>query len=184
MPWRFVGRAEQINRIRVALRDTAPGPIVITGESGMGRTAVLSRALDFVDGKRDSVIRVEPAGNQPFAALFPYLPDEAIAGVPLGDAVPAAAHLLAERAGGRRLVVALDDAHLTDHASVLALRALHRWGDAVLLVTRPLGAEKDRRGDATGALRYEPGVQNVSLQPLTIDEVAALLTGVVRGHVN
>lgn len=45
---------------------------------------------------------------------------------------------IAGYAGGRRLVVAADDVHLVDQASLLALRELSRDGRAVLLVTRPL----------------------------------------------
>ncbi|HZB32422.1 MAG TPA: ATP-binding protein [Streptosporangiaceae bacterium] len=184
MSWRFVGRTEEIDRIRTALLNGEPGPIVITGESGMGRTAVLARALEYADRERDTVLRVEPAGDEPFAALRPHLSAEVSAGsAALGDAVPAAARVLAERAGGRRLVVALDDAHLADHASLLALRALSRQGDAVLLATRCTSAAVGHRLDPTDALRYEPGMQTLSLRPLSKDEVAVLLAGVIGGPV-
>jgi len=153
----------------------------------MGRSAVLSRALEYVDAARDSIIRLRPAGAAPLAALRPHLAD-----MPAGtasdtkfeSAVPAAVQALAERAAGRRLVVALDDAHLADHASLLALRTLSRRGVVVLLATRPTVLERDRRSDPTDALRYEQGIQVLRLPPLTIDEVATVLTGVVKGPVH
>jgi hypothetical protein len=184
MSWRFVGRSEQIERIRAALRDDAPGPIVITGESGVGRTAVLSRALESVDSERDSIIHIHPSGDAPFAALRPYLTTDFQADAPLSDSVRSAARALTERADGRRLIVALDDAHLADHASVLTLRALSRQGDAVLVVTQSISADHGQRPDPTDSLRYERGTQTLCLPPLSIDEVAAVLTGVIGGHVH
>ncbi|HEU5158527.1 MAG TPA: ATP-binding protein [Streptosporangiaceae bacterium] len=188
MPWRFVGRAEEIDRIRAALNEVAPGPIVINGESGMGRTAVLARALDLVDGERDAVIRVEPAGDAPLSALRAHLPDDLrdriLRDAAFGDAVSAAASALAERAGGRRLVVAFDDAHLADHASLLALRTLSRQGTAVLVATRSTSPWPDGRLDPTDCLRYEREMRTVNLSPLSRDEVAAVLAAVVGGHVH
>jgi hypothetical protein len=187
MPWRFVGRAEQLDRIRVALKEGASGPILITGESGIGRTAVLSRALEYVDTARDSIITVRPAGAAPLAALRPHLsqlPVEVAGDTKFDSAVPAAVQALAERAAGRRLVVALDDAHLADHASLLALRMLCRRGAAVLLATRPTVIGGDRRLDPTDTLRHERGMQVLRLPPLSIDEVATVLTGVVKGPVH
>jgi hypothetical protein len=184
MPWRFVGRAEQLDRIRVALREGAPGPILITGESGIGRTAVLSRALEYVDTARDSIITVRPAGDAPLSALSSHLPPDVAGVAAFGDAVSTAARTLAERAGGRRLVVAVDDAHLADHASLLALRMLSRQGAAVLVATRSTSTPPDRRFDPTDCLQYEPGMRTVSLSPLSRDEVAAVLAGVVKAHVH
>jgi len=40
MPWRFVGRAEQLEQVCRALEGPASGPIVLAGEPGMGREAV------------------------------------------------------------------------------------------------------------------------------------------------
>lgn len=160
---------------------------MITGESGVGRSAVLSRALEHVDAARDVIIHVQPAGQAPLAALRPHLSDlpiDAIVDTKFESAVPAAVRTLAEQANGRRLVVAMDDAHLADHASLLTLRTLCRQGDAVLLVTRPTVTEADRRLDPTDTLRYERGMQVLRLPPLTVDEVATLLTGVVRGPVH
>jgi hypothetical protein len=184
MPWHFVGRAAQIERICRALRERSPGPIVIVGEPGVGRTTVLSRALEHIEDDLDEVLRVEPAGDAPLAALRPHLGDDvADSGLP-GEAVKAAARALSERAADRRLVVVLDDAHLFDHPSVLALRALCRQGNAVLLATCVTARELDGHSDPTDSLRYEPGIQTISLPPLNMDEVAAVLAGVVSGPVH
>lgn len=43
--------------------------VMITREPGIGRSALLTRALDFADRERDLLVRLEPSGEQPFAAL-------------------------------------------------------------------------------------------------------------------
>jgi hypothetical protein len=184
MPWRFVGRTQEIERIRAALRSDETGLIMITAEPGMGRTAILSRALEHVDSERDLVIRIEPASAEPLAALRSHLPADLPSGGALDGAVSAAARALAERAADRRLVVAVDDAHLADEASLLALRALSRQGAAVLLATRRAPAPEERRVDPTACLLYEQGMRMVALPPLSREEVAALLSCVVGGPVH
>jgi hypothetical protein len=184
MPWRFVGRTEQLDRIHAALSQETSGPIVITGERGIGRSAVLSRALENVDTGRDTIIRAEPVRGSPFATLRPFLPDDLPAQARFSDAVPIAAQAIVRRSAGRRLLVALDDAHLADQLSLLTLRELSRHRDAVLLITRPITIDAYLGPDPTECLRYEQDIHTVGLSPLGIDEVATLLAGVVRGHVH
>jgi hypothetical protein len=150
----------------------------------MGRTAVLSRALEHIESDQDYVLRVTPAGDAPLAALRPHLADDVADMAVPGEAMRAAARALAAQCAGRRLVVALDDAHLFDHPTVLTLRTLCRQGDAVLLATCLAGAGPDGRPDATESLRYEPGMQTIALPPLNLDEVTAALMGVVKGPVH
>lgn len=164
--------------LRRALRSA--GPVIITGEHGMGRTTALDRALQYVDAQHDRVMRLLPAGERSFAALresFPCcLPPSAM----LSDAVGA----IAGYAAGRRLVVAADDVHLVDQASLLALRELSRDGRAVLLVTRPLTTGPPQRPDPSECLSYEPGVQVLILQPLSVGQVAVVLAEIVGGPVS
>jgi hypothetical protein len=174
MPWRFVGRTEQIERARSALQ-CRRGPLVITGEPGMGRTSVLRRVLGHADPGRDEILLIRPAGDAPLAALRASF----LGPLPAGATPPEAAAAIAGHAAGRRLIIAADDAHLMDHSSLLSLRELSRAGDALLLVTRAAPVDPAGRPDPTECLSYEPGIEKLLLPPLSVDEVAAVLAGAV-----
>ncbi len=145
----------------------------------MGRTTMLSRALGFADRERDVIVRPEPSGQKPFAALCASF----ACALPSAAALSYAARAIAARAGGKRLVIAVDDAHLLDSASLLAFREVSRLGKALLLVTSPLTAGPPIKPDPTDCLRYETGFQLITLQPLSVGEVAAALAGAMGGPV-
>ena len=181
MPWRFVGRAEQLEQVCRALEGPASGPIVLAGEPGMGRTALVSRAIARVDGRSTRIVQVKPSGSAPLSALQTSLPGRVPASLNPDDAARAVGRALG-RVPGRTVIVA-DDAHLMDHASVLALRSLSRLGDATLLATHPLRAESASRPDPTDCLAYEQNTLSVLLPPFTVDEVADLVGHLVGGTV-
>src|ERR1700722_20092687 len=74
MSWRFVGRAEQLGQLGRALQNPAAGPIVLAGEQGMGRTTLITRALDAVNPKHTRIVWGRPAGSAPLSALQASLP--------------------------------------------------------------------------------------------------------------
>lgn len=181
-PWSTVARTEEIERVQVALAQCRPGPVVITGEPGMGRTSLLDRVLDRV-AEGDAVARVAPTGGRlPFSALAPLLPDGPPRAGALRERIVEVARTLALRVAGKRLVVAVDDAHLADPESMQALRELHRGYGAVLLVTVPCGADLGSP-DSLDCLRYERGTQTLRLPPLSVDEVGAVLATALGGPV-
>jgi hypothetical protein len=179
MPWRFVGRTQQIGALRAALHGSAPGPVVIAGESGMGRTSVLSLALRQVDPARYRVVQVRPSGTAPLAALRAAAPGSTPAGAPAEEV----ARALISQADGGRLIIVADDAHLMDDASMLALRALSRSGDAMLLASHPIRGAQPPRPDPTDCLAYERQVRTITLPPFTVAEVADFVRGFVNGPV-
>jgi hypothetical protein len=184
MPWHFVGRTEQIERVRATVQTPDAGPLVITGESGMGRTTVLRHALDQLDDSDRLVIHLTPdGGHVPFATVSAHLPEDFPTTAPLGVAVRVAVDAILDRAAGRRVVVVVDDAHLADHASMLVLRDLHRRAGALPLITRPSTSGAARVPDPLDCLRYERGIQTLCLPPLSADEVGAVLSGVLGGRV-
>jgi hypothetical protein len=174
----FINRAERDACLARAL--SSAGPIIITGERGMGRTTILGRALEQLAAGNDQVLRLSPSGEHRFAALRASFPHRLPPPTALLDAVRA----IAGYAGDRRLVVAVDDAHLVDHASLLALCELSRAGKAVLLVTRPLIAEPPGRPDPSECLSYERGVRILILKPLSVSEVAEALAEIAGGPVS
>lgn len=178
MPWHFVGRTELLERASTALATPAFSPIMITGEPGMGRSAVLTEILRRTDSEHDEVLRIEPVGGRRGATVQGLLANGSAGRAPLRDLVPALTEVLTERATGRRIVVAVDDAHLADHDSMLALRDLARRRTLRLVVTRVATPALTRPPDATECLRYERGLVTLCLAPLDVEEVGDLLTEV------
>ncbi|GII66732.1 hypothetical protein Skr01_68170 [Sphaerisporangium krabiense] len=158
MQWNFVGRNRQLESIRASLGARVPGPIIIEGERGMGRTALLERALASAEAEGYEIVRFEaPGGPTGVAARIP-------------------------ETNGRRLLLVVDDAHLSDHATLLTLRDLCRRGAGTLLVTTaPAGTVP--QPDPADSLRFEPHRRNVHVPPLSLDEVTTLLADVIGGHV-
>src|SRR5581483_1709960 len=109
----FAGRVEQLEILRRAMRRDSPGLVMITGEPGMGRSALLVRALEFTDPARDVVAWLEPARKRPFTAL------RTGCALPTSAARADVVRAIANGAEGRRVVMAADDGHLMDLESLL-----------------------------------------------------------------
>lgn len=155
----FIGRNQQLESIRSALRSGSTGPIVVAGESGAGRSALVERALACPEAAAYLVIRFSAA-----------------------DTAADIASRVASAEGRGSLLLVVDDAHLSDHASLLALRDLGRRGVGTVLATTLSGASA-RRPDPTDCLRFEPDTRSLSLPSFTVEEVAALLDEMAGGHV-
>lgn len=175
----FVGRSEQLGQVRGWLAEHRPGPLLIVGEPGMGRTSLLRAALAGVDPAEQLVLELRPGDDGPFSALRHLLPED----WPSSAAVAHVAETIASRSGTRRLTVVVDDAHRTDHASMLTLRHLHRQLGASVLLTHADPAPDWLVDDPVDCLRYEHGVGTVRLPPLTCDEFGIVLTNLVGGPV-
>jgi hypothetical protein len=184
MTWTFVGRAEQLESLRVVVSGGSPGLVMITGAPGIGRSAMLSHALEFTDPGRDSVVRLKPSGTDPLAALRHGFPDALAATPPTAMPLPSTvAKEILRQEPADRLVVAADDAHRMDQASLLALREMTRSGQVLLLVTCPAGSATTGNPDPSGCFRYEEGLRLLTLRPLGVSEVAAVLAGRLNGPV-
>jgi hypothetical protein len=147
----FVGRAEQLERIARVLDQARPGLVVVTGEPGSGRSALLRRVPGLAVAGRDEPIVLDREHGP--------------------DVLAAALRALPAADGGPRPLLVLDDAHLAGHALIRAMRDAHRYLGAGLVVSYADGAPEG----ALSALRYEPGAEFVALPPLTPHDVAALL---------
>ncbi|HEX3512990.1 MAG TPA: ATP-binding protein [Trebonia sp.] len=181
MPWRFVGHDEQLGQVCRALESPAAGPIVLAGEQGMGKSALITRALAAISPKHTRIVLIRPAGPEPLSALQASLPGRVPASLAPDETARAVARALS-RAPGRTLMVA-DDAHLIDHASMLALRALSRRGDAVLLASHLVQAQPTSWQDPTDCLAYERNLLSIALPPFTAREVGDLVGHLLGGTV-
>ncbi|HEX6355566.1 ATP-binding protein [Actinophytocola sp.] len=182
MPWSFVGRSEQLDRIGRALAEACPAPVVVLGAPGMGRTSLLAEALVSADA--DAVLAVEPCGTEPYSALARLLPEGFAANASLRTGIADAAATLAGQWVGHPPVLVVDDAHHVDFASMQVLRELHRTYGAPLLLTAASTCALPAGPDPLDCIRYEPGTCTMRLHPLSTDEVTVILSDVFGGPVH
>lgn len=171
----FVSRDDQLEYVRGEIISRTTGAIVITGEPGIGRTAFLAAAMHYTDPECDESVWLHPSHDTPFVTLrssyLPSLPESVTA----RDVV----ETMVSRVAGRRLIVAVDDAHLMDYSSLFVLRRLARFGKALLLVTRPVVTSRLNMPDPTNCLAHDRDTRTITLLPLSVGEVASALTTVI-----
>src|SRR5919202_5404928 len=136
--WPLVGREAELAMIATAVAGEAPGGVVLAGPAGAGRTRLA----------REAVRRAEAAG----CVAEAFTATRALASVPFGafarllagvdrrtqdrlELFLALLEALRRAAGDRRLLVAMDDAHLLDQAGAALLHQMASTNAAVVLAT-------------------------------------------------
>ena len=190
--------SEVLARLLDGVRAGHSGALVIRGEEGVGKTALLEHALERAQGCRIAQVSgVESEMELPFAGLhqfcqpmldrlerLPTLQRDALAAAfgLIGRAAPdrflvglAALSLLSEVAEEGPLVCIIDDAHWLDRASAQALA----------FAARRLGAEAVVMVFAVREARTElAGLPELVLEGLRNGDARALLASVVSGRLD
>ena len=174
----LVGRAAVLDRAR-ALAAAGTGMLFV-GEPGVGKTRLLTETLDGLaadDWHTERFVATAAGRSVPFGPLISLLPPggsdraQQVAGIRL---------TLAQRARGRRTVLAVDDAHLLDDASLVSLADLVHHSDVVLVGT--LRSTEPAPPDLT-ALWAGDAIERIDVDPLsradTIEFAQRLLGGVL-----
>jgi GMP synthase-like glutamine amidotransferase/DNA-binding CsgD family transcriptional regulator len=188
----FVGRGAELARIDAALASARRGEssvLVIRGEGGVGKTALLDAAADRARGLH--ILRTrgdDPDGEEPFAAMAELCrpladgigalsPPRAVAVAailePLADgrlgdryaAYAGALDLLVRAAEETPLLVLVDEAHLLDDAS----------SEAVAFLSRRLGADGIALLVATESEDDLPDAEDLRLGGLAPPDARAVL---------
>ena len=170
--------------------DRAPA-LFLSGPTGIGKSWLAEQIVtalldDAVVGRDVAVVRAiatPSAASIPFGAFAHLLADEPAEPTrlleppdllePPGllDALRSVRRRLLDRRGGRTLVIVVDDAHGLDDPSATVVRQLTATNDATALVTvragEPLPAP-------VRALRADPGVVEIEIAPMTVEEVNRL----------
>jgi DNA-binding CsgD family transcriptional regulator len=173
--WPLVGRAEELKLCEDVLVTGRGAGVVIAGAAGVGKTRLAAEALDAVNRAGYHVVRVaatEVARSIPFGAVAHLLSERVPSGVAAIDLLRAARAAVVASAGGRRVVIGVDDAHLLDTATATLVHQLASSGDASVVATVRSG---ERSPDAIVALWKDSGCDYVELQPLAEADLAALL---------
>jgi DNA-binding CsgD family transcriptional regulator len=179
--WPLVGRDEELALIRKLLVEDERG-LVVVAPAGTGKTRLVQEAVRTVRDvtATEFLIATRSAQSLPFAAVAALLPPQTPAATEPLDLFRAVRRHLAERAAGRPIVVAVDDAHLLDPLSAALLHHLAVSDGVRMLVAVRAG---EPVADAITALWRDGIAERVELQPLGPDDVAALLHVVLDGRV-
>lgn len=182
MAWPLTGRDRELEAVGALLADDLAGGVVLAGAAGVGKTRLAGEAARIAESRGLAVEWVRAtrsAASIPlgaFAALLP--PAGGGEGVELLARVR---HTLAERAGGRRLVLCVDDGQLLDEASAALVHQLVAAREAFAVVTLRRGVPV---ADALRALWKDELCELLELDALARDEVDRLLEAALGGPVN
>jgi DNA-binding CsgD family transcriptional regulator len=181
MRWPLVGRDAELRAIGDALASRAAGGVVLAGPAGVGKTRLATGAAELASARSCAVAWVRAtrsAATIPLGAFGALLPAGAL---PEGvELLARARQVLAEHAGGQRLVLCVDDAQLLDDASAALVHQLVAAGEAFAVVTVRDGPVPD----AVLALWKDELCVQLALAELPRTEVAALLEAALGGPVD
>ena len=177
--WPLVGRVAELEVIASAREAGRPGA-VIDGAAGLGKSRLARAALAEAARDRALALWVQGARSAAGVSLGAYggtLP----AGVRSDDPfelMQLSVQALGARAGGRPLVLVVDDAQWLDPASATLTMHLARTGTAFVIATVRTG---EPCPDAIVWLWKDAGAPRLELGLLTSAETAALAEAVVGG---
>ena len=184
--WPLAGRGEELSRLTAAL--VGRRGAVITGPAGAGKTALATTCLQLARDREMSVARTTATNSSrglPFGTLAPILPPD-----PGGDRLPRYghgqllrhyAHAMTGRAGGRPLVVFVDDAHLLDDGSATLVHHLALTRAATVLLTVRTG---EPAPDPVVALWKDGPAERIEVGTLADEAIEELLVTVLGGPVD
>src|SRR3954447_6706087 len=172
--WPLVARERELKSVRAA----AGGGVVITGEAGVGKTRLAREIAEAAVAPVEWVRATRSAASMPLGAFAALLPAERGEGVEL---LARARHALAERAGGRRPVLCVDDGQHLDDASAALVHQLVAAGEAFAVVTVRRG---ERVPDALQALWKDELCERIELEPLPREALDRLVAAALGGPVD
>ncbi|WFE24095.1 LuxR C-terminal-related transcriptional regulator [Solwaraspora sp. WMMD937] len=135
--WSFVGRSEELDRLFAAATDGGRG-LILSGSAGIGKSRLLREVVGRLPTETYAVWFASgsvSAAGLPFAGLAQVLPADQPPGLSPSALLRWAVESLRQRAAGRPIVLAIDDAHLLDPSSAAVTNLIARSGQATVLGT-------------------------------------------------
>lgn len=179
----LIGRADTLDEVCSNLLRGGAGAIIL-GPSGIGKSALLKAAADRLE-ERFHVLHIRGsaiAAQTPYGALsflVSGLPDTA-ADSPL-RLLQELSRLLTAQAGGRRILLAVDNADHLDRLSCMVLSQLLRRGSIAVLAAASLRWEE---GDELLGLWSEGLLARIDLEPLSERQTRQLMQQILGGAVS
>ncbi|MGH9136636.1 MAG: ATP-binding protein [Acidimicrobiales bacterium] len=184
--WSLVGRREELALLGQAAREGTGGGSVVAGAAGVGKTRLVSAALSSLaqDGwATEWTTASDELSAVPLGAFAHLVSLDAVASsgssLDVGG-FAGAIQALRANAGGRRLCVGVDDAHLLDPASIGLLQLVARHGIGYVMAT----VRADESGAERLAWLWKDGGERVELQALSRTECEQLVVELVGGPVD
>jgi DNA-binding CsgD family transcriptional regulator len=179
----LVGRGLELDRIVSGVTAPVPCAFVLAGAAGVGKSrlaAEAARAAARLGHATAHVIATRSAASIPFGPFAAFLPASEDLHPELLGLLRQAGEAIAERAGTRRLVLVVDDAHLLDDGSAALVHQIALEGSCSVLATmRTPGPAPD----TVTALWKEGLAERIDLGVLTEEEVREVATGALGGPV-
>lgn len=183
-PWPTAGREDELSRALEAVR--CGGGVELRGVAGVGKTHLSNQVAERVvqadlDWTVISLAVTEARSDIPLSALEPVLGGMATIGsegayTVIGEVTRRFEAL----AGGKTLLVQVDDAHLLDDVSADALASLCRMRKIRLLSTTRSSA---RAPSALSTLWKDAVVERIDLEPFDFTQTSALVSKALGGPV-
>jgi DNA-binding CsgD family transcriptional regulator len=184
--WPLVGRDEELAQLTAAV--LAHRGAVITGAGGVGKTTLAMTGLRVAEERGMSVARAAAtwaSRGLPFGALAPFLPPDprrdGLDREDRGELLRRYGRAVAGRAGGRPLVVFVDDAHLLDGGSATLVHQLALTRAATVLVTVRSG---EAAPDPVVALWKDGPAERIEVCVLGDTAIEEMLVTVLGGPVD
>lgn len=181
--WPLIGRREELSVIECALGEDQCRGLVLAGAPGVGKTRLAREALAAAAAagcETKWAVASRAVAAIPFGAMAHLLPPAEEKSTHL-QLLQQAGQWLLERAGGRRLVLGIDDAHMLDDASAALLFHLVINGIAFVVATVPTGVPAP---EPVTALWKEAIAERLEVQPLARSEVSRLIEAALGGPVD
>ncbi|HYN94018.1 MAG TPA: AAA family ATPase, partial [Pilimelia sp.] len=182
-PWRFVGRADECERLIASATGGRRG-LILTGSVGIGKSRLLREAVNLLPTDRYAVSAAAAnivTAALPLGGVAEILPADQPAGLSPAGLLRWAVQALHQQAAGRPIVLAVDDAHLLDPSSAALVYLIARSDRATVLGTLRSGEPVPL---PVRALWTDDLVDYVELRPLTPPESAELLAAMLGGPVD
>jgi AAA ATPase domain len=185
LQWPLVGRADELALIDQALAGSGTSGVVLAGAAGVGKTRLAREAVAAAATKgwvSRWAVATQAAASIPFGAVAHLLPT--LSAGSTSDRFGLfrrAAELLVEGAGGDRLVLGVDDAHLLDDASAALVHQVAATSAGFVVVTIRSGA---RMPDPVVALWKDGLAERLEVQALARRETDVLIAAGLGGQVD
>jgi DNA-binding CsgD family transcriptional regulator len=186
--WPLVGRAGELHRLHDLVTAGDSAGVMLAGPAGVGKTRLALECLGLAESAGLVTARVtatRAAASLPFGALAPLLPARhhgETGGVDdRADLLRRSATALVERAGDKRLVLLVDDAHLLDDASATLVHQLAGTNSAFVLATVRTG---EPAPEPVTAMWKDGVVERIDLVGLDATAIEQLLETALQGTVD
>ena len=157
--WPLIGRDAELEAIAAARADAGVSGVVVIADAGIGKSRLAREAFAQAEAAGAPVAWVQATGSAaavPLGAFADLIPDDVRSDDTL-ELMRRSTEALRERAGGRRLVLGLDDAQRLDPVSAALVLHLAVGGGAFVLATVRAGEPARTRSRRCGRTRAPAG---------------------------